>query len=309
MTVAKSHFSDYITHFPRSRHALLRKRLDCKNALEADQRLKIPGYIWLAFLTPNDIDVGRSARSRRVNKLLGSAKDDADHPERFASCEKCNPLSDRATLALLEILFAVSNSRGISENQYRDWITVANNFGLWKLRYALEDAHFKASNEENYEIFKSVIDKQLFIDHHLVLNVKAIIGNALRSAGLKNFFIVNRRKNIYGVYKKIALKGRSINEIYDIHGFRILMDSEKDCYVALEALHKLWRCIPERLKDYIRHPKPNGYRSIHTVLCCLEGKRIEFQIRTFEMDAIAASGPANHAAYKKESEILAQDPV
>ncbi len=77
------------------------------------------------------------------------------------------------------------------------------------------------------------------------------------------------------------------------------MSTPGECYKALEVLHRLWPHVPERLKDYIKSPKANGYQSIHTVLSCLQKKPIEFQIRTHEMDVVAASGPANHAEYKK----------
>ena len=182
---------------------------------------------------------------------------------------------------------------------YDAWLDIADQFGLWKLRYLLEDESFKTFEPEQFHLFESVVEKQIFVDKHLMLSIRAILHDALAREGLKDFSIENRVKNIYGVYRKVALKQKSINDIYDIHGFRILTATREDCYRALEVLHRLWRHYPERFKDYIAHPKANGYESIHTVVNCLENKVTEFQIRTREMDVVAASGPANHAAYKK----------
>jgi GTP pyrophosphokinase len=191
----------------------------------------------------------------------------------------------------------------LERQRYEEWLDVANHFGLWKLRYLLEDAIFKTFDPDNYALFESVVQKQLFIDEHLVQAIRGIISDALTRGGLSGFSIENRAKNIYGVYRKVALKEKSVNDIYDIHGFRILTATERDCRTAIEILHRLWRHYPERFKDYIAEPKPNGYQSIHTVLNCLENKPIEFQVRTRDMDVVAASGPANHAEYKRTARL------
>jgi GTP pyrophosphokinase len=185
------------------------------------------------------------------------------------------------------------------QERYYEWLEVADHFGLWKLRYLLEDAIFRTFDPENFSLFESVVQKKMRMDQNLVLAIRDIVGSAFKRAGLMSFTLTNRKKNIYGVYKKIALKKMNINEIFDVHGFRILVSNTKKCYQALEILHRLWPNVPERYKDYIEKPKANGYQSIHTVLSCLEKKPIEFQIRTREMDLVAASGPANHAEYKK----------
>jgi len=303
MARQKGYFEDHVELFPEKFRPSLDARLAYKYTLESDERLNVPPKIWLAFLTPPE---------PRVEPLLGEARREVwqlkkkvletfAHPKLFLDMR--DPLhrsSEHITLAMLEILYDLKEEKILfPQERYGEWLEIANHFGLWKLRYALEDAVFKAFDPENFALFESVVEKQMFVDAHLVLAIRAIVKDAFTCAGVGECTIENRKKNIYGVYKKVQLKRTSINEIFDIHGFRVLAASKEGCYRAVETLHRLWPHFPERYKDYIARPKDNGYQSIHTVVCCLEKKAVEFQIRTREMDAIATSGPANHAEYKK----------
>lgn len=310
MALPKRYFEDYVALFPAEFQPFLTAKLACKKILEAEKRLKIPPRIWLAFLTPPAPEAEKyiPVKCRRVWQLKTAMLKALPHPKEFLDVrDPLHSSSECVTLALLETLYDLYENKVLlpEEKRYRQWLDVANHFGLWKLRYMLEDAIFKTFDPENFALFESVVQKQMFIDQHLILSIRGIVGDALSKAGIKDFSIENRIKNIYGVYNKVALKNKNINEIYDIHGFRVLTSSEKDCRKAIEVLHKLWRHFPDRYKDYIAQPKENGYRSVHTVLSCLEGKLIEFQVRTHEMDQIAASGPANHAEYKKAAGTIA----
>src|SRR3989344_1883826 len=303
MALPKRYFEDYVALFPPGFQPFLAAKLAYKKTLESEKRLKIPPRIWLAFLTPPvpEAEEYVPQKCKRVWQLKTAMLKILPHPKEFLAVR--DPLhrsSEAVTLALLETLYDLNEQKVLlDEKTYHVWLDVANHFGLWKLRYMLEDAIFKTFDPENFALFESVVQKQMFIDQHLILSIRGILKDALKYAGIKDFSIENRIKNIYGVYNKVAVKNKSINDIYDIHGFRILTSSEKDCRKVIEVLHRLWRHFPDRYKDYIAKPKENGYQSVHTVLSCLEGKLIEFQIRTYEMDHIAASGPANHAEYKK----------
>ncbi len=310
MAVRKVYFGEYAALFPAEFQTFLAGKLEYKKLLETEKRLKIPPRIWLAFLTPPVPEAEKYVpqKCKRIWQLKTAMLKALPHPKEFLAVrDPLHSSSECVTLALLETLYDLHENKVLlpEEKRYRQWLEAANHFGLWKLRYMLEDAIFKTFDPENFALFESVVEKQMFIDQHLILSIRGILEDALRNAGIKDFSIENRVKNIYGVYNKVALKGKSVNDVYDIHGFRILTSSEKDCRKVIEVLHKLWRHFPERYKDYIAHPKENGYRSIHTVLSCLEGKLIEFQVRTHEMDHIAASGPANHAEYKKTSKAIA----
>ncbi len=303
MAAAKRYFEDYIGFFPKPFHPELKGKLAYKKTFDTEKRLRIPPRIWLAFLTPPDPEAQTYIPKafKRVWDLKSAMLKTLPHPKEFLDMrDPMHRSSQCVTLALLETLYDLNEQKVLlSETRYQEWLDVANHFGLWELRYMLEDAIFKTFDPENFSLFESVVDKQMFIDKHLTLSIRGILEDALKKAGIKDFTIENRRKNIFGVYKKVALKRKSINDIYDIHGFRILTLSEKDCRKAVEVLHRLWRHFPERYKDYIAEPKANGYQSVHTVVSSLERKLIEFQVRTYEMDHIAASGPANHAEYKK----------
>jgi len=307
----QQNFDVHEKSFPKEFRATLRTRRAFKEMLEADKRLKVPRRVWLAFLTPTEPEALPYLLPglKDTGALKEAALRSFEHPREFLRAR--GPLhrsSDCATLALLEILYGLQEKKvSLSEERYREWLEVANHFGLWRLRYALEDSIFRTFDPENFALFESVVAKQMFIDAHLVQAIRTIVDDALKRANIKNFSIENRTKNIYGVYKKVALKQKSINDIYDIHGFRVLTSTPKDCYKAVDVLHHLWPHFPERYKDYIAKPKENGYQSIHTVVQSLEGKPIEFQVRTREMDVIAASGPANHADYKSATGKVTSD--
>ena len=294
-------YAAYVQRFPTYARELA-KKLACKATLEKDATLKIPRRVWLAFLTPPEKRALASLGGEyaAVRSLKEAVLRDFKHPARFLHRRGARGASDVVTLALLEIIYDLKNSKVLlSPARYEAWHEVADAFGLWKFRYALEDAIFESFDPDNYALFESVIREQMKVDTALVRTIRTILSAAFEQAGLRSCTIENRAKNIGGVYRKVAQKGKSINDIYDIHGFRILCETEKDCYVALEAIHRLWPHYRERFKDYIHTPKKNGYRSIHTVLSCIDRKPIEFQIRTREMDVIASSGPANHADYKR----------
>ena len=173
---------------------------------------------------------------------------------------------------------------------------LANRFGLEYIRRQLEEEAFKKMNPRRYkEIVKFLKDseknRRAFIEDF----VKKI--NELLKGKANILKIKGRDKNIYSIYKK--LHRTSLHKQRDHFAIRIIANSIKDCYTALGILHENYENVEGKLSDYIASPKTNGYQSLHTVLKTSEGKYVEVQIRTQEMDEIAEEGVASHWSYKK----------
>jgi len=110
--------------------------------------------------------------------------------------------------------------------------------------------------------------------------------------------VLGRAKKPYSIWRKMEEKDQGFSRLSDIYGFRIITNSESDCYRVLGAIHRRWRAVPGRFKDYVSQPKSNGYRSIHTTVSGRDGKRVEVQIRTQQMHEVAESGVAAHWSYR-----------
>ena len=175
---------------------------------------------------------------------------------------------------------------------------LANRLGIWHVKWELEDLAFRYLEPQAYkEIAKSLderrVDRQRYID-----KVLATLREELERAGIKAD-VKGRPKHIYSIWKKMQRKGLSFHELYDVRATRILVDSVPDCYHALGVVHTLWPHIAKEFDDYIATPKENRYRSIHTAVMGPEGKTIEVQIRTHEMDNESELGVAAHWRYKE----------
>lgn len=259
-------------------------------------QIALPEKVWLAFIVPTELLENAETKKLRETGLWAFKR-----PEKFVDIiDPLAPESRLVSLCLLGMLYDLEQEEvHLPYDTYQAWLEVANNFGLWRLRYYLEDALFKNFDAKNYELFESVIAEKIQVDESLVSDISDIVTIACLQSGVKNLIIKNRQKNVYGVYKKVKVKQKNLNEIYDIHGFRLITEQEYDCIKVLEVLHRLWPPFPDRYKDYITSPKSNGYQSLHTTVSCLKRIPVEFQIRTQLMDEIAVSGLANHAEYKK----------
>jgi len=174
---------------------------------------------------------------------------------------------------------------------------IANRLGLNDIYRELLDLSFKYLHPNRY----AVLAKALRVARGNRREVVSKILDAIRQR-LAEFNIqadvTGREKNIYSIYKKMQSKSLAFAEVLDIYGFRVLVDDFAACYVALGALHGLYKPIPGKFKDYIAIPKVNGYQSLHTTLFGPFGTPIEIQIRTHEMHKIADAGVASHWLYK-----------
>ena len=175
---------------------------------------------------------------------------------------------------------------------------LANRLGVWQLKWELEDLAFRCRDPDTYKRIARELDEKRLDREQFIANVIATLRMQLAQAGI-NAEVSGRPKHIYSIYRKLVRKDRSLNELFDIRGVRVLVDDVKDCYAVLGLVHHLWTPLPREFDDYIAKPKPNNYRSLHTAVVGPDQKVLEVQIRTSEMHQHSEFGVAAHWRYKE----------
>ncbi|PVE19340.1 bifunctional (p)ppGpp synthetase/guanosine-3',5'-bis(diphosphate) 3'-pyrophosphohydrolase [Arthrobacter sp. Bz4] len=174
---------------------------------------------------------------------------------------------------------------------------LAHRLGMNTIKWELEDLSFAALHPKVYEeIVRMVGDRTPEREKHLAV-VRTQIGEDLRSVKIKAT-ITGRPKHYYSIYQKMIVRGKDFDDIHDLMGIRVLVDSVRDCYATLGQLHARWNPLPGRFKDYIAMPKFNMYQSLHTTVIGPGGRPVEIQIRTHDMHRRAEYGVAAHWKYK-----------
>lgn len=177
---------------------------------------------------------------------------------------------------------------------------LADRFGMGKWKSLFEDAAFMYAYPDEYKQTLAIIKKKRIADEKYAEKIHHSIQKELVANGIKTAHVDYRVKNLYSLWRKLARKDMDPEKVYDILALRVIVKSVEDCYRALGVIHKHWRPVPGRIKDYISIPKPNGYRSLHTTIFRGDGGIIEIQIRTEEMHSEAQYGIASHLAYKEK---------
>ena len=174
---------------------------------------------------------------------------------------------------------------------------LAGRMGMQWMREELEDIAFRILQPRaRWSIIRRFV-KLRRESGDVIAKITEDIRTVLRQAGVEAD-VLGREKKPYAIWRKMEEKKEGFSRLSDIYGFRLITRSVGDCYTALGAVHQRWRAVPGRFKDYISQPKSNGYRSIHTTVSGRDGKRVEVQIRTAEMHAVAETGVAAHWSYK-----------
>ena len=174
---------------------------------------------------------------------------------------------------------------------------LANRLGMQDMRQQLEDLAFAVLYPNRYaEIDKLVADRAT-AQEQFVTDVLGEVRRQLDSMGVRAS-VTGRRKHLWSIYEKMIVKGRSFDEIFDLVGIRVIVESVRDCYAALGSIHATWKPVQGRFKDYIAMPKYNLYQSLHTTVVGPRGSTLEVQIRTEEMHHRAEFGVAAHWRYK-----------
>ena len=177
---------------------------------------------------------------------------------------------------------------------------LAHRLGIHTVKSELEDLAFATLHPRKYQEIKELVNQQKLARERYVQQAGGILDRELAALGVESD-ISGRAKHFYSIYSKMSTKGREFNEIYDLTAMRVVVNSIKDCYATVGAVHALWKPLPGRFKDYIAMPKRNGYQSLHTTVIGPEGRPLEIQIRTLEMQRTAEYGVAAHWRYKDGS--------
>jgi GTP pyrophosphokinase len=214
----------------------------------------------------------------------------------------------RAVLIILaERLWLLRQAKTLSKNEQEKFAEetmdvfapLANRLGVGHLKWEMEDLCFRYLKPDIYKKIAKWLDSKRDEREIYIQKVMQILRENLAKKNITSFDITGRVKHIYSIYRKMQRKSSEINEIYDISAVRVLVSDIEDCYAVLSIVHEMWRPIPSEFDDYITHPKPNGYRSIHTAIEGPEERIVEVQIRTFQMHQESELGVAAHWKYKE----------
>ncbi|MEO0346455.1 MAG: bifunctional (p)ppGpp synthetase/guanosine-3',5'-bis(diphosphate) 3'-pyrophosphohydrolase [Pseudomonadota bacterium] len=206
-------------------------------------------------------------------------------------------LADRLhNMRTLESMPREKQSR-IARETLEIYAPIANRMGINTIKTELEDLGFRYLHPYRYAVLSNSLRKALGNQKQSIGKLREELGAALHAHDIRGE-VLGRRKNLYSIYQKMQRKGTSLSEIVDVFGFRIIVDSVDTCYRAVGVVHKLYRPMPGRFKDYIAIPRMNGYQSLHTTCFGPRGMPLEIQIRTAAMDMVAEDGIASHWQYK-----------
>jgi len=175
---------------------------------------------------------------------------------------------------------------------------LAHRLGIFQIKWELEDLSFATLHPKRFVEIHNLVGKAEDERAEYTAGVLDEVNGQLRSVKVKAE-VDGRPKHLYSVYEKMVLRGKEFSEIYDLVGIRVLVETVKDCYAALGAIHSIWKPVPGRFKDYIAMPKFNMYQSLHTTVIGPEGRPLEVQIRTQQMHRTAEFGIAAHWRYKE----------
>ena len=187
--------------------------------------------------------------------------------------------------------------RRIARETLDIYAPIANRLGIAQIRVELEDLGYEALYPNRYRVIQKSVKAALGGQKQIVRKIAGKLRKALGSARIEGE-VLGREKHVYSIYQKMRKKGRSLSEIVDVYGFRIIVENPDDCYRALGVVHQIYKPMPGRFKDYIAIPRLNGYQSLHTTLVGPGGVPIEVQLRTVDMDKVAETGIAAHWLYK-----------
>jgi guanosine-3',5'-bis(diphosphate) 3'-pyrophosphohydrolase len=195
--------------------------------------------------------------------------------------------------------------RRIARETLEIYAPIANRLGLNELYHELQELAFAHLHPLRYRVLAKAMRAARGNRRELVARIEGAVRAKLAEAGIQAT-VSSREKHLYSIYRKMIEKHLSFSEVHDIYGLRVVVRDVPSCYLALGALHSLYKPVPGKFKDYIAIPKANGYQSIHTALIGPYGVAIEAQVRTEQMHRIAEAGVASHWMYKDDDASLSE---
>lgn len=236
------------------------------------------------------IQYGESAKAETIRKMVLAMSKDI----RVLVIKLADRLHNMRTIGYLR----QDKQAAIARDTLEIFAPLAHRLGMNAIKWELEDLAFATLQPKVYdEIVKLVAARAPLREDYLRVVIDQVRAD-LNDSGIKAT-VYGRPKHYYSIYQKMVVRGRDFADIYDLVGLRILVESQRDCYAALGALHARWNPLPGRFKDYIAMPKFNLYQSLHTTVLGPGGKPVELQIRTHEMHKQAEYGVAAHWKYKE----------
>lgn len=175
---------------------------------------------------------------------------------------------------------------------------LANRLGIWQLKWEMEDLSFRFLQPDTYRAIAHQLEEKRAEREAFIEVAVARLHAALVDARIEAE-ISGRPKHIYSIWNKMRIKHLEFHQLFDLRALRVIVEDERTCYAVLALVHAMWAPVPEEFDDYIARPKPNGYRSLHTVVADGQGRAFEIQIRTREMHQYAEFGMAAHWRYKE----------
>ncbi|MFL5791543.1 MAG: RelA/SpoT family protein [Actinomycetota bacterium] len=230
------------------------------------------------------------AQAENVRKMIVAMAGDI----RVLLIKLADRLHNMRTLSAL----APAKQRRIATETLEIYAPLANRLGVQEVKWELEDLAFKTLHPGPYKEIAQLVETRRDERTRRIKDLTETLRQKLKELGIKAD-VDGRPKHLYSIYEKMVIRGKDFEEIYDLVGIRIQVESMKDCYAALGAVHALWKPVPGRFKDYVAMPKANMYQSLHTTVVGPEGRPIEIQIRTRDMHRTAQYGIAAHWRYKE----------
>ncbi|AGF74312.1 GTP pyrophosphokinase [Bartonella australis AUST/NH1] len=243
----------------------------------------------LTKLNKLDLVSKKAVQAENLRKLLIAISDDV----RVLLVKLADRLHNMRTLAIMRD----DKRLRIAEETMEIYAPLAGRMGMQDMREELEDLSFLYLNPEGYRVITDRLSELSKRNRDLLSTIENELMKLFSECGIKAD-VKSRQKKSYSIFRKMENKALSFEQLSDIFGFRVIVETVDDCYRALGIIHTTWPMVPGRFKDYISIPKQNDYRSIHTTIVGPSGQRVELQIRTEAMDEIAEYGVAAHSIYK-----------